>query len=288
MSNLIYISSEQRHVRRVVRDLIRGRELLLGLVWKDLRARYRYAVMGFLWAVFEPLALMMILTFVFTFIFAARAGTPAPVSDKPYAIMLLCGLIFWQYLTTALNSATNSLVDNHNLVKKVCFPREVVPLAAICFPLVNLAIGFVTLLILHIVLGGHVGLGLVWFAVIFGIQFTLVTGLALLLSCGHVMFRDVGNMVAMAIMFGFYASPVFYSIELVRHAVEKGAVPRWMYQLYMLNPMAGLLSAYRQVLFELRFPDLNLLAWPAALALVMLTFGVVVFRRAAPTFSDHL
>jgi ABC-type polysaccharide/polyol phosphate export permease len=283
-----YISSEQRQVRRVVRDLIRGRELLLGLVWKDLRARYRYAVMGFLWAVLEPLALMAILTFVFTFVFAGRADGIGGGEGPPYAIMLLCGLIFWQYFAAAISSATLSLVDHQNLVKKVYFPREVVPLASVCFPLVNLGIGLLTLLILHVAFGGTLGFGLLWFPVVFSLQFTMMVGLALLLSCGHVLFRDVGNMVQVAIMFGFYASPVFYPLDFVRQAAERGVVPSWMYALYLLNPMAGLLTAYRQVLFELRFPDLALLVWPGLVALAVLALGVVSFRRSAPTLSDHL
>ena len=98
-------------------------------------------------------------------------------------------------------------------------------------------------------------------------------------------FRDVGNLVLVALTLGFYATPIFYDISLV----EKASLDApWMLHLYLANPMAGLVTAYRQILFELRFPDLYLLAWPAAAALLSLLVGAAAFRRCAPTLSDRL
>ena len=285
MGGLTYASERQRQVWRVFPDLFRGRELLFDLVWKDLRARYRYAVMGFLWAVIEPLMFMLILAFVFSFVFADRASMAGNGNGRPFSVMLLCGLIFWQYFAAAITSATVSLVDGRNLVKKVHFTREVIPIAACCVPLVNLGIGFLLLMVLHLVLGGSIGLATLWIPVLFTVQFVLTLGLALLFSCGHVLFRDVGNTVAVALMFGFYASPVFYPLELVRHA---GTVPAWMVQLYMANPMAEMLTCYRQVLFESRFPDPALLVWPVCCAVLVFLAGLIIFRRNAPTMADHL
>lgn len=289
MGGIEYNSARQRELGRLVPDLIRSRELLRDLVWKDLRARYRYALMGFLWAVIEPLALMLVLTFVFSVLFRLTGRDTTGETARPdFAVLLLCGLIFWQYLAAALTSATQSLVDNQNLVKKVHFAREVVPLAAVCFPLVNLVIGFIVLLCVHLIRGGALGLPLLWFPFVFGIQMTLIVGLAFLFSCGHVLFRDIGNMVNMGITFGFYATPIFYPLEMVRRAAEQGSIPSWLATLYLVNPMAGLVTAYRQILFELRFPDVSLLVWPACAALLFLGAGAWVFRRSGPTLSDHL
>ena len=285
MGGLTYASDRQRQVWRVLPDLIRARELLFDLVWKDLRARYRYAVMGFLWAVIEPLAFMLILAFVFSFVLADKASLAGGGGVRPFPVMLLSGLIFWQYFTAALTSATLSLVDGRNLVKKVHFTREVIPIAACCVPLVNLCIGFMLLLVLHLVLGGTAGPATLWILAVFAVQFTMTIGLALLLSCGHVLFRDVGNTVAVGLMFGFYASPVFYPLDLVRHAAS---LPPWAATAYMANPMAGLLTCYRQILFEQRFPDPALLAWPVCCAGLVLLAGLVLFRRSAPTMADFL
>ncbi len=288
MQTLHYDSTQQRRLGRILPDLIRGRELLADLVRKDLRVRYRYAVIGFLWAVLEPLALMLVLTLVFTFLFdidEVRGGGVQGENSHPYAVVLLCGLIFWQFTATALGRATQSLIENENLVKKVFFAREIIPLAAITYPLINLGIGFLLLLAVHLMLGGGIGLAVLWFLPVFLIQLTLTTGLGLLFSCGNVAFRDVGYIVSVAVTFGFYASPVFYDLGLV---INNPDVPQWAENLYLCNPMAGLLTAYRQILLEQRCPDLQYLALPALLAAAALASGAIVFRRAAPTLSDRL
>ncbi len=285
MNGHIYTSANQREWLRVLPDLVRARELLRDLIWKDLRARYRYAVMGFLWAVLEPLAFTLILAFVFSVLLADKAAFLRPDNGPPFTTMLLSGLIFWQFTATALASATFSLVINQNLVKKVHFARETVPLATVCVPLVNLGVGFLLLLGVHVLLGGRLHPALVWVLPVFGIQFSLTAGLALIFSSAHVHFRDVGNMVNVAILFGFYASPVFYPLERV---TQSGVLPAWAVHAYLLNPMAGLLTAYRQILFDGHFPDWTLLLWPAMLAGLVLVGGSWLFRRAAPTFSDYL
>ncbi len=288
MSAFEYDSAEQRRVSRFFRDLVRARELVRDLVWKDLRARYRYAVLGFLWAVFEPLALMLVLSFIFTFVFQAKAKLVGADEMRPYAVTLLCGLVFWQYLAMALSSATQSLVDNQNLVKKVYFARESVPLAATLFPLVNLFIGAAALLVLHLALGGGLDFEILWLPVVFAVQFLLVAGLGLLFACGHVHFRDIGNMVAVALTFGFYASPVLYELDFVRSAAASERVPDWLAGAYLANPMAGLITCYRGALFEELVFEPGLLAWPALCALLCVTAGVVLFRRTGPTLSDYL
>ena len=283
MSTVFYSSTRQRQIWRVIPDLIRARELLRDLVWKDLRARYRYAMMGFLWAVIEPLMFMALLAFVFSFMLADRASLTQ--STQPFPVLLLCGLIFWQYFSTALNSAAHSVVDHKNLVKKVYFPREVIPLAVCCVPLVNLAIGFILLLLLHLILGGAVSVVTLCIPLLFILQFVLTLGLALIFACGHALFRDVGNLISVGMMFGFYASPVIYPVDLIAHSSK---IPHGLYLAYMANPMAGLITAYRQILFEVRIPDWNLLIWPAVCAVGCFTIGLVLFRRTAPTMADYL
>ncbi len=284
MSGYLYTDARQRQVWRIIPDLIRARELLIDLIWKDLRARYRYAVMGFFWAVLEPVALMLVLTFVFSVVFRQRVAFTVGEEGPPFATMVLCGLIFWQFTANGLTSASQALLDNRTLVQKVHFPREVVPLAGMGYPLVNLFIGFFVLLGVHMILGGSLSLALLWFPVVFALQWVMTVGLALLLSCGNVHFRDIGYMVGVAVMFGFYASPVFYPLEWV----TSRNVPAWALRAYECNPMAELLTAYRQILFEHRAPDAWLLAWPAIVAAAVLVIGVIVFRRLGPTLSDHL
>lgn len=284
MNTTHYDSQKEQNAWRIVPDLIQTRELLLGLVWKDLRVRYRYAVMGFLWAVIEPLAFTLVLTFVFSVLLANRTGIKQDENLPSFAMIMLCGLVFWQHFSASLSTAATSVVDNKNLVKKVRFVRETLPIAACCVPLVQLLIGFALLMVAHLVLGGSLSRALFLFPLVFGIQFILTVGIALLLSCGHVHFRDVGNSITILLLFGFYGSPVFYPLSMLQDA----RAPRWFYTLYLANPMAGLLTAYRQILFEQRFPDLLLLFWPAICAAVALLIGIRVFRRFSATLSDYV
>ncbi|MCK5861407.1 MAG: ABC transporter permease [Candidatus Hydrogenedentes bacterium] len=284
MSFTTYDSRDERQIGRIIPDLIKARQLLFDLVWKDLRVRYRYAAMGFLWAVVEPLAFTLILTFVFSFVLADRAALANAASGPPFVVMLLCGLIFWQCFSVSLATATTSIVVNKNLVKKVRFTREVIPIATCCMPLVQLGIGFLMLIVAHLFLGGRIGFSLLYFPLLFAVQFSLTLGIALFLSCGHTYFRDVGNLVNVLLLFGFYASPVFYPLKLV----YSDRLPVWAPYVYMANPMAGLLTAYRQILFEQRIPDITLLIWPVVCALLAVIVGAVLFRRHAATMADQL
>jgi homopolymeric O-antigen transport system permease protein len=285
-----YSSAQQHRLSRVLPDLIRSRQLLLDLVWKDLRARYRNAMMGFFWAVLQPLLMMLILTFVFSFVFRVRADAAGFQLSHHYAVLVLCGIVAWQFFATALTIATQSLVENQNLVQKVYFPREVIPIAAVLNCLVNFFIGMVTVLIVHAIVGcDHAsggGVGLLLVPVVFAIHLPLTIGLALLLSCLHVYWRDVGYFTEVALMFGFYASPVLYPLSSISGGALGG--PDWLAPVYQLNPMAGLIAAYRETLLSGRVPDLSLLAWPALCAVVFLILGFVVFRRNAPTLADEL
>ncbi len=282
MGGYFYTSTGQRRIGRVPRDILRSRELLLDLVWKDLRIRYRYALMGFLWAVLEPLALTLVLTFVFTYVFGNKADAFRS-GATPVAIVILSGLVFWQFFSNALNSAAQSLVDGKNLVQKVRFTREIVPLAAMGYPLVNCVIGFILLLVIQAVFGAAPGWHAFWVLPLFLVQVILTAGLALLLSAANVRFRDVSYIVGVATVFGFYASPVFYRLSWVLD----GGLPPWARWLYLANPMAELLAAYRQALIENHCPDAWLWVWPVLAAVLALAAGVIVFRRSAPTFSDY-
>ncbi|MCC6145530.1 MAG: ABC transporter permease [Candidatus Hydrogenedentes bacterium] len=285
MEPSVYTSNTERRVSRIIPDLIRSRELLIDLIRKDLRVRYRYAALGFLWAVLEPVALMLILTFVFGYVLGGKVDFARVPGAPSYAVDLLCALVFWQFLASTLTAATASIVDNRNLVQKVRFTREIIPLAVVGYGLVNLFIGFIVLLLVHLGFGGSLSVAVLWFPVVFMIQLTLVIGLALILSAAHVFFRDIGYIVGVAVVFGFYATPVFYRLEFVLESEFLSPVLR---TLYLANPMAELITAYRQILFDQRFPDEWLLAWPGFVAVLVFVAGAVLFRRSAPVFSDHL
>lgn len=283
MLGATYTDGQQGQVSRLFPDLLRSRQLLLDLISKDLRARYRYALMGFLWAILEPLALTLVLYFVFGIVFQLRTGSTTP---SGYAASLLCGLIFWQFLARAVSAGTRSLVDHANLVSKVYFTRETVPLAAVGVSLFNFAIGFVILLVLVVALVGFPGLNVVWLLPVFTIELALVVGLVLLLSSLNVFYRDVAYVVEVGLMLGFYATPIFY--DYTTQVLPQQAEHPWLVRFYPLNPMVGLITAVREALLHDRMPDLASLAWPALCSAAVLALGAIVFRRKAGVFADFL
>lgn len=290
MSGILYTDGQQRLLTRVVPDLVRYRGLWWDLVSKELRASYRNAMMGFLWAVLQPMLMMAILTFVFGYLlqdaFAVRSG-----NGHPYALVLLCGIVPWQFFSNALTAGTHSLVRNQELIKKVYFPREIMPLAAVANAAINTGIGFLTLLaILACVRGvGSLGLGVLYTLTLFPIQLAVVVGLVLLLSPLQVRYRDVTYMLEVALAFGFYATPVFYELPRGVGALPVSeSVGAWLHRLYLLNPMAHLITAYRTALLDNQWPPLTRLAEPCVAAVLLLVAGAWVFRRSAPTFADDL
>ncbi|GMW02978.1 MAG: hypothetical protein AMXMBFR84_41140 [Candidatus Hydrogenedentota bacterium] len=283
MDRVVYTNLNQREVSGVIRSLIRGRYLLLELILKDLRARYRHTIMGILWAVLQPLLMMLILTFVFrSFEGSLRPG--AEGLAVPFALFLLAALVPWQFTTTSLTRAAQCFIENQELVKKVFFPRETIPLAAIGQAFVNGVIGLAVFFVIYFAMGQSLSWTFLWVPFIFAIHGAFVVGCAFLLSALNVIYRDIAYMLDVGLMLGFYASPVFYSPEVV---LREGTHPLFAVA-YQANPMVGLIGAYRDALIYHQPPVLSQLIWPMLVSGFVILAGVAVFRRTAPVFSDFV
>jgi ABC-type polysaccharide/polyol phosphate export permease len=285
MSGHFYISTRQRDLSRIIPELWANKGLLRDVVWKELRARYRNAMMGFVWAILQPFLMMLILTFVFKYLMGAKLAAKGLPSESMTPEFLLCGIVAWQFLSVSICIGASSLLESGELIKKVHFPREIIPIASVINCLVNLAIGFTTLIIVIAVLRGPstLGVGLIYLPFIFAIQFTIVIGVTLLCAAVNVFYRDVAMMLDVVFTFGFYATPIFYPPSMVSNRLGDA-----IFQLYMLNPMANLITAYREAILDNQFPEFLLIARPLAFAVIVLFVGAYVFRRNAPTFADYL
>lgn len=281
MTDIVYSSTRQGLARRIVPDLVRDRGLLWDFVSRQLRARYRNAMMGFLWAILQPLLLTLILTFVFMILF--QMGGRANVRQT--AVEILGKLIFWQFLAAGMLTGVQSLIENQNLIKKTCFSREILPVAAVINCAVNLLIGFVVLVCVHLALIGAPHGSVLFMPVVFTGQLALVLGLTLLVSSLNVRYRDVGYLLDVALTFGFYASPVLYPLEWVRLTLGEGSI---VFRLYSVNPMVGYLETYRCALSGGPLCASGALLWSVVCSATALAAGAVVFRRLSPTFADYL
>lgn len=255
----------------MLRQIRERHELLWALTLKELKVRYKRATLGILWTVLNPLLQMAVLTTIFVVILQI----PVP----RYPLFLLAGLLPWTFLALGLTAGTTAIVDNGPLVKKVSFPRELLPVAAVLASLIHFLVALSLLLLsLAIFRPGLPTTAIVLPAAVI-LQFLLVVALALLTSGLNVRYRDTRFLVEAILTVGFYATPVLYPVSLV---------PEGWQPLLLLNPMAGVVEIYRSVLWDGTLPAAKTVLSAAGPTFLLLFAGGILFRRGAPTFADHL
>jgi ABC-type polysaccharide/polyol phosphate export permease len=218
-------------------NLIRYRGLIGSLVARELKARYRGSVLGFAWSFINPLLLLLIYSFVFTRIM------PNETPDvRPYAVFMFCGILPWNWFATALSDAAGSLIAGGNLIKKVLFPAEVLPLVSVLTNMVHFFLGL-PILILFLLVSGHYPdpADLAWFPITVLVQLIFVAALALILSALTVHFRDIRDILSNVLMLWFFATPIIY--PWFQPNVQRF---RWLFN---LNPFTHLAVSYQEIFF---------------------------------------
>jgi lipopolysaccharide transport system permease protein len=254
-----------------LRELYRYRELLLVWGQREIKVRYKQSVLGAAWAVLQPLALMIVFTVVFSVI--ARV----PSGGIPYPVFSYTALLPWTFLATAISFAVPSLVNNLNLVTKIYFPREILPMGSIIVAFVDFLIATAVFLGLIAYYRIPVGLSWLWVPGLLVVQTALTAGIVFFLSALSVRFRDIRFVVPLGLQIWMYASPIIYPVSLV---------PQRFQFLYMLNPMAGLIESYRRVIILGLAPEAGHLIPAAAVSALILVAGYSYFKREEALFAD--
>ncbi len=256
-----------------LKEIWEARELLLFLVWRDVKVRYKQTVLGATWAILQPFLTMV----VFSVFFGKLAGIPS--DGIPYPVFAFCALLPWQLFAHALTESGNSLVANQHLITKVYFPRLIVPMAAVLAGVIDFAIAFVILLAMMAFYGIVPTAAIVTLP--FFIMLTLATALSvgLWLSALNVQFRDVRYTIPFLTQFWFFITPVTYSSSLV---------PEKWRALYGMNPMAGVVEGFRWALLGKKAGPGPILGVSMAVVAVLLVSGVYYFRRMEKTFADTI
>jgi lipopolysaccharide transport system permease protein len=251
--------------------LYRYRDLLWLWVMREVRVRYKQSLLGIAWAVIQPLALTIIFTIVFSRLVQVDTG------GIPYPIFSYTALVPWTFFATSLTFGIASLVNNMNLVTKIYFPREILPLASIGAAFVDFLVSAAILAGMLLIYGLAPGWISLWVVPLLGLQVALTIAVVLLGSAVLVFFRDVRFVVPLLIQVWMYATPIIYPVSLV---------PERFRTLYFLNPMAGIIDGYRRVLLTGEPPQLDALAAGAVVTLALLAIGSVFFKHAEPVFAD--
>ncbi len=274
-------------------DLVNSRELLVNLTQREVRGKYKRTALGQLWSLANPIAAIIIYTFVFSFIFQLQAPQGDPSGLENYALFLVCGLLPWLFFSRVLGQGVEVIVANAGLVQKVYFPRVVLPLsltAAISFSwLFEMAVLVVALLILQ-------AFGLIpLLPLVLVFMFLLAvfaSGLAMIASIINVYFRDMFYLISIALQFWFYLTPILYPVSLVETQSQRlGNIPGTtvgLIDFYRLNPMETFIHIFRNLLYDNRLPDLSVvltaLLWTAIAAVA----GFWLFAKKEKQLAELL
>jgi len=254
-------------------ELWRRRELLWHMTIRHLRGQYKQSILGYAWAILNPLSLMLTLSFVFSVLLRFESG------DIPYPLFLLMGLLPWIFFSMAVSSATDSITGAFSLVTKVYFPREVLPIAAVLTKIVDLGFGLIILVALMVYLGYPPVWTIVWVPVLFFIHLLFTLGMALPLAALNLFFHDVRFLVGVVLTLWFYLTPIIYPSDIV---------PDKYQILFDLNPNALFINAYRRVVLEGVDPGADRLLLGLGIATLTFLIGYYLFKRMEPRFADRI
>jgi len=254
-----------------LKDLWEYRELLYFLVWRDVKVRYKQTALGVAWAILQPL----LATLVFSIFFGRLARMPS--DGVPYPVFAYVALVPWQYFANALTESSNSLVASQNLIKKVYFPRLVIPMGSVIAGLVDFCFAFIVLIGMMFYYGITPSASIFLFPVFLLLAVSTALAVGLWLSALNVQFRDVRYTIPFLTQFWMFATPVVYPSSLV---------PAKWRAWYGLNPMAGVIDGFRYALLG-RAAKPGPMIWVSAGAVaVLLLGGLLYFRKMESTFAD--
>ncbi|HBY94678.1 MAG: ABC transporter permease [Ardenticatenaceae bacterium] len=253
------------------RRLIYLRDLLRELVTREMKLRYKRSVLGVAWSLLNPLAQLLVFSFLFRFVL--------PLNIPDYSLFLFTGVLAWSWFQSSLVVATGAITDNRELIRRPGFPVGILPVVTVTTHLVHFLLAM-PILLLFLVLGGRLHLDvLLALPIVIGLQFVLTLGLAYLVATFHVTFRDTQYLLGVLLMLLFYLTPVFY---------DGSRIPARYQPLYRLNPMLHLIDAYRAILLRGELPD-----GPSILALIVVAAGLLwlgrrIFTQASYRFAEEL
>ena len=255
----------------VFKEIYNYRELLKTNIKKEIRGKYKGSWLGVLWTFLNPLLMLAVYAFVFPYILRVNVDN--------YTIFMIVALIPWNFFTTAIQSGTGSVVANGNILKKVYFPREIIPISITTSQLVNFLITCIIMAVFIIFSGVGFSVHALLFPLLVLIQYILILGLTFILSALTVFVRDIDHFVSVILMLGFYATPIVYQGEML---------PKKFQIFLKLNPMAQLVEAYRSILYYHRMPDMTMLIIWELGSVALLVVGYLIFKKLEKSFVEEL
>jgi lipopolysaccharide transport system permease protein len=265
--------------------LTRYRGLIQSLVARELKARYRGSVLGFFWSFINPLMFLLVYSFVFKYVMTAAHDARV----EPYALFMFCGILPWTWFSSSLAESSGVLISGGNLIKKVMFPAEILPIVTVLANMIHFFFGLIILAGFLVWYQRPLNVGeLALFPVAVAIQLILTLGFALLLSALTVHFRDIRDILSNLLTFWFFATPIIYPYFIFQDPQNPG-LELWQGTLLKFNPFTHLAISYQEILFFAGpVGHWKLLLLLGAISIVFFLFGYFVFDRLRDTFAEEV
>lgn len=253
-------------------EIYNYREMILSLVQRDLKGRYKNSALGFFWSYLNPLLQLVVYTFVFSIVMRNNI--------EKFYLFLFVALVPWMFFSTSLNTGAGCIIHQSDMVKKIYFPREVLPIVNVTSGFVNMLLSFVVVFAVLLVSGFGINLKVIWLLpLVMIIEYFLTLGMVFLVSAVTVYLRDIEYMLSILTLAWQFLTPVMYSTDMV---------PERYLALYRLNPMTPIIEAYRSILYYKTTPNMLILLESAGFAILFMVIGVAVFEKLQRRFVEEL
>ena len=278
------IIRKRESIMKNLKELYDYRQMIFSLVKKDLRGRYKGSALGFLWTFLNHLLQLVVYSIVFSTIFRNNI--------EKFYLYLFIGLLPWMFFSSSLTVGSVSVISSKDMVKKIYFPREVLPIAYVTSSFVNMLLCFLVVFIVMIIGGIDPNSTFHWTALLYLpivmiVEYVLALGFAMLASALTVYFRDLEHILGIITMAWMYATPILYDVSMIQNILVEKGMGNLMH-LYMLNPMTPIIVAYHQILYYGQAPDMSTLLSAVVLGLFFLILGYLVFRKLQRGFAEEL
>lgn len=254
-----------------IKEIYNYKQMLVNIVRKDLRSRYKGSFLGFLWTFVNPLLQLIIYSIVFPYLLRSN--------QENYPMFLFVALLPWIFFSSSLQGSTTSIVGSANLVKKIYFPRAILPLSVVSTNLMNYIYGLIIVFPALLLTGVNLTFHVFWLPIVLLVAFIFTLGLSLILSSLYVKFRDLEHIVGILVMVWFYLTPIVYSVDIF---------PANIVEIIGYNPMVSVINSFRDILLYGQSPDWASLTYAFLIGVIVLLVGIIIFRKFEKTFAEEL
>lgn len=255
----------------IFKNLYNYRELIKTSIKKEIGGKYKHSFLGVLWSFINPLLQIAVYAIIFPLIIK---------NDIPnYTVFMVCGLIPWNFFSSVINRASFCIIENGNIVKKVYFPREILPLSLVTSETINFLISTLIIIVFTLAYGMGITPYILLYPLVLLVQYVLLLGISLIVSSVTVYFRDLQHFIGVLLQLFFYATPIVYSLETIPENF------RWILE---LNPMTYIIEGYRAIFYNQQMPNIAMLGIILVVGIVLTIVGYLIFNKLQKKFAEEL